>query len=136
MKKIKYCLYPVGVILAFFLLMETLIFAFAPVDTSASELEHIGKFKITFYCPCRQCSDGWGHQTSSGAYATEGRTVAVDKRVIPHGTKLYIEGYGEFVAEDTGGGVKGHHIDVFLEDHKRCLDDAHGEKYREVYIIE
>lgn len=136
MKKIKYCLYPAWVILGFFLVFELLIFALAPVDTSASEMEHIGKFKITFYCPCHECSGNWGHKTSSGARATEGRTVAVDTKVIPYGTKLYIEGYGEFVAEDTGGSwVQGKHIDIFLEDHSRCLDNAHGKKYKEVYIV-
>lgn len=136
MKKIKYCLYPAWVILGFFLLMEALIFALAPVDTSASEMEHIGRFKITFYCPCHECSGNWGHKTSSGARATEGRTVAVDTKVIPYGTHLYIEGYGEFVAEDTGGSwVHGKHIDIFLEDHNRCLDSAHGKKYKEVYIV-
>lgn len=134
--KIKYCAYPAGVILAFFILMEALIFAFAPADTSAAEMDHLGKFKITFYCPCRKCSGSYGHSTSSGAYATEGRTIAVDPKVIPKGSRVYIEGYGEFVAEDTGGKwVQGKHIDVFLEDHYRCLDDAHGKKYREVYIL-
>ena len=117
------------------ILMSLMACSLMVSTANAFDMKHLGKFKITFYCPCKKCSGNWGHKTSSGAYATEGRTVAVDKGVIPHGTKLYIEGYGEFVAEDTGGGVKGKHIDVFLEDHNRCLDDAHGEKYREVYIL-
>ena len=136
MKKIKYCLYPAGVILAFFLVIEMLIFAFAPVDTSASEKVPMGNFKLTFYCPCRKCSGSYGYSTSSGARATEGRTIAVDPKVIPKGSRVYIEGYGEFVAEDTGGKwVKGNHIDIFLEDHDRCIDKAHGVKHAEVYIL-
>ena len=42
-------------------------------------------------------------------------TVAVDKSVIPLGTKLYIEGYGYAIAADTGGGVKGRHVDLYFD---------------------
>jgi resuscitation-promoting factor RpfB len=38
--------------------------------------------------------------------------VAVDPNVIPLGTEMYIPGYGFGIAADTGGGVKGYHIDV------------------------
>jgi hypothetical protein len=42
-----------------------------------------------------------------------GRSVAVDRHVISLGTHLWIEGVGERVAEDTGGGIKGNHIDIY-----------------------
>lgn len=42
-------------------------------------------------------------------------TVAVDKSVIPLGTKLYIEGYGFAIAADTGGGVRGRHVDLYFD---------------------
>ena len=128
---------PLGAILAVFLLI-LLGFSWLGVkDVEASErnLRSLGTFKITWYCPCRKCSGKWDHQTSSGAYATEGRTVAVDKRVIKEGTHLLINGH-EYVAEDTGGGVRGHHIDIFNKSHSVCLDLEHGEKYWEVYVIE
>lgn len=89
------------------------------------------KAKITAYCPCRECSGKWGHSTSTGARATEGRTVAVDPKVIPYGSKIIIEGH-TYIAEDCGGGVKGNHIDIFFESH----DDVEkfGCKTREVVV--
>ncbi|MEH7248543.1 ubiquitin-like domain-containing protein [Neobacillus niacini] len=42
------------------------------------------------------------------------KVIAVDPRVIPLGTKVYVEGYGYAVAADTGGAIKGHKIDVFF----------------------
>ena len=91
----------------------------------------LGEFRLTFYCPCYQCSEGWGHQTASGAYATEGRTIAVDPRVIPYGTEVRI-GDHVYVAEDCGGSIDGNEIDVFKEDHGACLDA--GVQYSEIYI--
>jgi 3D (Asp-Asp-Asp) domain-containing protein len=40
--------------------------------------------------------------------------VAVDPTVIPLGTRMTIPGYGEGVAADTGNGVRGAHIDVWI----------------------
>lgn len=49
-------------------------------------------------------------------------TVAVDPRVIPLGSKLYIDGYGYAVAEDTGGAVKNNIVDVFLNTRQECIN--------------
>lgn len=53
--------------------------------------------------------------TYTGTTVTEGRTIAVDKNVIPLGWWVYIEGLGFRRAEDTGSGVKGNLIDVYFD---------------------
>lgn len=53
--------------------------------------------------------------TYTGTTVTEGRTIAVDKSVIPLGWWVYIEGLGFRRAEDTGSAVKGNKIDVYFE---------------------
>lgn len=42
------------------------------------------------------------------------KVIAVDPRIIPLGTKVYVEGYGYAVAADTGSSIKGYKIDVFF----------------------
>ncbi|RXI72200.1 DUF348 domain-containing protein [Clostridium tetani] len=59
-------------------------------------------------------------------------TIAVDPRVIPLGTKLYVEGYGYAIAADTGTSVKGNFIDVYFDTHKEACN--WGLKYVNVYI--
>lgn len=54
--------------------------------------------------------------TFSGTTVEEGRTIAVDPKVIPMGWWVYIEGYGFRRAEDKGSGVQGKHIDIYFED--------------------
>jgi len=54
---------------------------------------------------------GCGGRTASGRPAGHG-VVAVDPRVIPLGTHLFIPGYGPAVAGDTGGAIRGLRIDL------------------------
>lgn len=72
----------------------------------------LGRFKLTAYSGPQL---GQAQPiTATGTTARAGRTVAVDPVVIPLGSRIYIEGLGERIAEDVGGGVKGNHIDVYL----------------------
>lgn len=59
--------------------------------------------------------------TASGMKAGPG-VVAVDPRVIPLGTRLYIEGYGNAIAGDTGGAIKGNRIDLFFSSHSAAMN--------------
>lgn len=78
-------------------------------------------FQLTAYCNCKKCCGKWsGGPTASGAMPKEGITVAVDKKLIPLKTKIYIEGIGERIAQDTGSAINGHIIDVYINNHERA----------------
>jgi len=49
------------------------------------------------------------------------KLIAVDPKVIPLGTKVWVEGYGEAIAGDTGGAIKGRKIDVLFPTVKQAL---------------
>jgi uncharacterized protein YabE (DUF348 family) len=70
---------------------------------------------ITMYAVSYSPSSAGGSITASGAPLEKG-LVAVDPRYIPLGTRLYIPGYGEALAADTGGGVRGRVIDLGYSD--------------------
>lgn len=77
---------------------------------------------------------GIGTRTASGTRVTEGRTIAVDPSIIPIGWWVYIEGVGFRRAEDTGGAIKGHKIDVYYESLSRA--NQFGRKHgKTVYVI-
>lgn len=77
--------------------------------------------------------------TASGTRARRG-SVAVDTKIIPFGTKLYIKSldaeipdYGYAIAEDTGGAIKGMKIDLFMNTVAECFQ--FGRRKVEVYIL-
>jgi 3D (Asp-Asp-Asp) domain-containing protein len=74
-----------------------------------------------------------GNTTFTGIWPYEG-VVAVDPRVIPLGTKMYVEGYGYATAADTGGLIKGNIIDVFMDTHEKAVN--WGRRQVKIYILE
>jgi resuscitation-promoting factor RpfB len=70
---------------------------------------------IPMYAVSYSPSSAGGSVTASGQSLRKG-LVAVDTRYIPLGTHLYIPGYGEAIAADTGGAVKGRVIDLGYSD--------------------
>lgn len=90
------------------------------------------RVKTTAYCNCRSCCGSWaGGPTASGKMPKEGRTIAVDKNVIPLGTKVEIDGK-IYIAEDTGGSVKGNWIDIYFEKHSDT--NKYGVQYKTVKV--
>lgn len=50
------------------------------------------------------------------------KVIAVDPTIIPLGSRVWVEGYGEAIAGDIGGAIKGNKIDVFIPNTKRALN--------------
>lgn len=71
--------------------------------------------------------------TSSGLKVTENRTLACPPN-FPFGTKIAIEGMGEYRCEDRGGAIKGNHIDIYMETKKEAF--AFGRQHLEAEIID
>ena len=80
---------------------------------------------VTHYCTCAKCCGKSDGITASGRRATPGVSVAVDPSIIPLGSTV-IADYGDGVlhyyrADDTGGAVKGRHIDLCLNSHEAAI---------------
>ncbi len=99
---------------------------------------------VTAYCSCQKCC-GWKRSiwscwlfpvyssgpnkgkrkkvgiTADGTKAKKG-VIAADIRRYPFGTEMYIPGYGWGVVHDKGKDIKGNHIDVFFESHKKAME--------------
>ena len=74
-----------------------------------------------------------GSKTAMGMSAVYSM-AAVDPRVIPLGTKLYIEGYGYAIAGDTGGAIKGNRIDLCFDTKRAALQ--FGRRTVKVHILD
>lgn len=98
-----------------------------------SRMHSLGVFRTTAYCPCQQCSEGWGRHTCTGAIAQANHTIAVDPRVIPYGSKVMIGGV-VYTAEDRGGAVRGNHVDIFFDTHAQTRQ--HGTQSQEVFLLQ
>ena len=95
--------------------------------------KYLGKYKITHYCPCSRCCGKSDGITASGTKPKVGRTIAVDPKQIPYGSKVKI-GKKTYIAEDTGSALTGRKvIDIFCKTHSEAL--RKGVKYQKVYLI-
>lgn len=84
--------------------------------------KNLGSFRLSFYCTCEKCCGAYATGlTKSGTTVTEGRTIAVDPKVIPLGSRVYIDGYGVFIAEDVGSAIKENKIDIAVGNHEQAL---------------
>lgn len=84
-------------------------------------------FSTSYDKNCAGCSG-----TTATGLPTGFGVVAVDPKVIPLGTKLYIPGYGEAVAGDTGGNIKGAKIDLGFDNVKNGWWSA---RFVEIYVL-
>lgn len=84
------------------------------IEESVIPNEYLGEFVATYYTHT-------GNRCSTGVYPKAGRTIAVDPKKIPYGTYLYVDGHGVYIAEDCGGDIKGHRLDIFVNSHKEAI---------------
>ena len=73
------------------------------------------------------------HKTFRG-YNTDYRTIAVDPRQIPYGSRVYINGTGPYIAEDTGGAIRGRRLDIYFGDGAEAYREAIEWGRREVEV--
>src|SRR5471030_676177 len=104
-----------------------------PSSRGSFTRKRVLEMSATAYDPSPKCN-GWGShgRTRTGARATYG-VVAVDPRVIPLGTVVFVEGYGLALACDTGSAIKGNRIDLCY-DSGRVADDFGRQRVR-VHIL-
>lgn len=93
--------------------------------TSREVASALDMVATAYTAECAGCSG----ITAIGRPAGHG-IVAVDPRVIPLGTRLYIPGYGFAIAGDTGGAIQGNRIDLGFN----SLSDALRFGRREVMV--
>ncbi|MFK3936453.1 peptidoglycan-binding protein [Alkalihalobacillus sp. NPDC078783] len=62
------------------------------------------------------------------------KVIAVDPSVIPLGSRVYVEGYGEAIAGDTGGAINGNKVDLYMQSHGDAV--AFGRKTINVTILD
>ena len=74
-----------------------------------------------------------GGKTATGTVPKWG-TIAVDPKVIPYGTKVYIPQFNKtFIAEDCGGAIKGNKIDIYMNSKQECIN--WGRRTIDIYIV-
>ena len=106
------------------------------LDTPDGPVTYWRKIRMyaTSYSPARSGTPKtapWYGRTRIGMTLRKG-LVAIDPKVIPFHTPLYIPGYGKALAADTGGGVRGKWIDLGFEDHN--YESWHW--WVDVYVLE
>lgn len=79
---------------------------------------------------CGKYASGY---TAIGYKASKG-IVAVDPRIIPLGTIVYIEGYGYAIAADVGSAIKGYRIDLCFDTYREAI--SFGRRRIKVYIVD
>ena len=80
---------------------------------SSNEVKTLTMEATAYTAYCEGCSGVTANGTDLRANPSL-KVIAVDPDVIPLGTKVWVEGYGEAIAADTGGAIKGNKIDLFM----------------------
>ncbi|MDR7002159.1 LysM peptidoglycan-binding domain-containing protein [Neobacillus niacini] len=101
-------------------------------STSNSSSKEITVKATAYTAYCEGCSGTTATGINIKANPDK-KVIAVDPSVIPLGSKVYVEGYGEAIAGDTGGAIKGNRIDVFIPSEQNAVN--FGVKQLKVKIL-
>lgn len=75
----------------------------------------------TSYCACKKCCGANAQGITASGQQVRTGMIAVDKRVIPLGTRVKIKGKS-YLAADTGSGIRGRRIDIYMPSHQAALE--------------
>lgn len=105
-----------------------------PTMLASRDGTYVRHFRMvaTAYAPFH-CGGSASGNCALGYRATKG-VAAVDPRIIPLGTKIYVEGYGVAIAADTGGAIKGNRIDLCFDGYSEAIN--YGRRTVIVWILE
>jgi len=112
----------------------------ALADVTADDFHYYRRIRMEataytsgYSCTGKHPCDPWYGITASGRRVEHG-IVAVDRNVIPLGTRLYVENHGFSIAADVGGAIRGNKIDLFMYD----IEDAiqFGRRHLYVWILD
>ncbi len=110
----------------------------APVNKGMLDYKYVITCEATAYDLSAEENGGYAGQTATGVPLDKG-VIAVDPRVIPLGSRVYIEAldgswsYGYAVAADTGGAIKGNRVDLCYRTRYECIQ--FGRRKCRVYVL-
>lgn len=110
----------------------------SPVNTGKLDYKYVLTCNATAYDLSAEENGGYAGQTATGVPLDKG-VIAVDPRVIPLGSRVYIEAldgswsYGYAVAADTGGAIKGNRVDLCYRTRYECIQ--FGRRPCRVYVL-
>ena len=110
----------------------------SPVNTGKLDYKYVLTCNATAYDMSAEENGGYAGQTATGVPLDKG-VIAVDPRVIPLGSRVYIEAldgswsYGYAVAADTGGAIKGNRVDLCYRTRSECIQ--FGRRPCRVYVL-
>lgn len=92
------------------------------------------EMRSTAYCPCAKCCGLNAKGVTALGLPAKPGVIAVDPRIVPLGTRVYVDGYGYALAADTGSAINGNRIDVCFETHEEAL--RWGMRNTKIYVLE
>ncbi|WP_078381338.1 LysM peptidoglycan-binding and 3D domain-containing protein [Sutcliffiella halmapala] len=107
----------------------------APAEETAADEEVVQELTMTATAYTATC-EGCSGITATGINLLENpdlKVISVDPDVIPLGSKVWVEGYGEAIAGDTGGAIKGNKIDIFIPEKQDAINYGVQEVKVKVY---